>query len=118
MSLNISSEIRQLNFLYTNDLHAHLQPHIEQWISKTRPVGGFANLATLIKEEKSANPNTLYIDAGDYFSGPYISTLTEGEAVIDTMNLLGVDAACIGNHEFDHGSVSYTHLTLPTILLV
>ena len=80
--LPVKSEIKELNFLYTNDLHAHLQPHIEQWISKTRPVGGFANLATLIKEEKSANPNTLYIDAGDYFSGPYISTLTEGEAVI------------------------------------
>ena len=103
LSANVTTETKQLNFLYTNDLHAHLQPHIEQWISKTRPVGGFANLATLIKEEKSANPNTLYIDAGDYFSGPYISTLTEGEAVIDTMNLLGVDAACIGNHEFDHG---------------
>ena len=101
--LPVRSEIKELNFLYTNDLHAHLQPHIEQWISKTRPVGGFANLATLVKEEKSVNPNTLYIDAGDYFSGPYISTLTEGEAVIDTMNLLGVDAACIGNHEFDHG---------------
>ncbi|HJM59808.1 MAG: multifunctional 2',3'-cyclic-nucleotide 2'-phosphodiesterase/5'-nucleotidase/3'-nucleotidase [Gammaproteobacteria bacterium] len=97
------SEIREINILHTNDLHSHLFPHIENWISESREVGGFANLATLVKQEKEANPNTIYIDAGDYFSGPYVSTLTKGKAVINSMNLLGLDSACIGNHEFDHG---------------
>ena len=60
LSANVTTETKQLNFLYTNDLHAHLQPHIEQWISKTRPVGGFANLATLIKEEHEDQP--LFMD--------------------------------------------------------
>ena len=60
-------------------------------------------MATLVKQEKASNPNNILIDAGDYFSGPYISTLTKGEAVIKSMNFLGIDAACIGNHEFDHG---------------
>ena len=72
-------------------------------MSEDRLVGGFANIATLVKHEKAANPNTIYIDSGDYFSGPYVSTLTEGAAVIGSMNFLGLDAACIGNHEFDHG---------------
>mgnify|MGYP003321295848 FL=1 len=66
-------------------------------------MGGFANLATLVKKEKAANSDTIYIDSGDYFSGPYVSTLTKGKAVINSMNFLGLDAACIGNHEFDHG---------------
>jgi len=97
------AEIKEITILHTNDLHSHLLPHIETWISDSREVGGFANLATLIKQEKADNPNTVYIDSGDYFSGPYVSTLTKGKAVINSMNYLGLDAACIGNHEFDHG---------------
>ena len=103
LSISLEAEIKEINILHTNDLHSHLFPHIETWISDTREVGGFANLATLVKKEKEFNPNTIYIDAGDYFSGPYISTLTKGRAVINSMNFLGLDAACIGNHEFDHG---------------
>ena len=94
---------RDLTILYSNDLHAHLEPHKVPWVSETRLVGGFANIATLVKREKAANPNTVYFDAGDYFTGPYISSLTKGEAIIDAMNYLGLDAACVGNHEFDHG---------------
>jgi 5'-nucleotidase/UDP-sugar diphosphatase len=94
---------KKLNILYTNDLHAHLEPFIVPWVDKTRPVGGFANIATLVKREKAANPNTLYFDAGDFFAGPYVSSLTKGEAVIDAANYLGLDAACVGNHEFDYG---------------
>jgi 5'-nucleotidase/UDP-sugar diphosphatase len=103
ISLNINGGIKEITILYTNDLHSHLVPHKESWMSEDRLVGGFANIATLVKQEKAANPNTVYIDSGDYFSGPYVSTLTEGAAVIGSMNFLGLDAACIGNHEFDHG---------------
>ena len=103
LSFPITSEVKELTILHTNDLHAHLFPRIAPWISESRKIGGFANLATLVKQEKRLNPNNILIDAGDYFSGPYISTLTKGEAVIKSMNFLGIDAACIGNHEFDHG---------------
>lgn len=44
-----------------------------------------------------------FFDAGDYFTGPYISTLTKGEAIIDIMNTMPFDAVSVGNHEFDHG---------------
>lgn len=94
---------KAITLFYTNDLHAHLEPQKIGWISDTRLVGGFANIATLVKQAKAADPNTLYVDAGDYFTGPYISSLTKGAAVIDVMNTMSLDAACIGNHEFDHG---------------
>ncbi len=99
----LMAQQHELTILYTNDLHAHFDPHTVRWVSEDRKVGGFANVATLVKKEKKANPNTLYFDAGDYFTGPYISSLTQGEAVIDVMNTMSIDAACIGNHEFDHG---------------
>jgi 5'-nucleotidase / UDP-sugar diphosphatase len=94
---------KKLTILYTNDLHAHLEPYKDVSISESRMLGGFANIATLVRREKATNPNTVYFDAGDFFTGPYISSLTKGEAVIDVMNYLSLDAACIGNHEFDHG---------------
>ena len=97
------AEIKSMSILYTNDLHSHLLPSIQTRISETRPVGGFANIATLVREKKLSDPDTIYIDSGDYFSGPYVSTLTNGAAVIESMNYLGLDVACIGNHEFDHG---------------
>lgn len=100
---HIFGQETKLNVLYTNDLHAHFEPHIVPWVSKTRKVGGFVNIATLVKREKKANKHTVYLDAGDSFSGPYHSFLTKGEAVIDAMNYLGLDASCVGNHEFDHG---------------
>ena len=103
LSFQSLTEVKELTILHTNDLHAHLFPRIAPWISESRKIGGFANLATLVKQEKQFNPSAILIDAGDYFSGPYLSTLTEGEAVIKSMNYLGIDAACIGNHEFDHG---------------
>lgn len=102
LGIAASAQSRKLNILYSNDLHAHLEPHIVPWVHKTRPVGGFANIATLVKREKASNSHTVYFDAGDFFTGPYVSTLTKGEAVIDAMNNLGLDAVCAGNHEFDH----------------
>ena len=99
----LAAQEQKLTVLYTNDLHAHFEPHIVPWVSKTRKVGGFANIAALVKKEKAANPHTVYFDAGDSFAGPFVSSLTKGEAVIDAMNYLGLDAAAVGNHEFDYG---------------
>lgn len=103
LSVSVWGQERRLTVLYTNDLHSHFEPHIVPWVDKTRKVGGFANIAARVKKEKAANPNTVYFDAGDWFAGPYVSSLTKGEAVIDAMNYLGLDAACVGNHEFDYG---------------
>lgn len=56
-----------------------------------------------MKQEKAKNKATWFFDAGDYFTGPYISSLTKGKAIIDILNTMQYDAATIGNHEFDHG---------------
>jgi len=46
----VSADIKELTILYTNDLHSHLLPHKESWMSEDRLVGGFANIATLVKQ--------------------------------------------------------------------
>ncbi|WP_148242145.1 bifunctional metallophosphatase/5'-nucleotidase [Enterobacter asburiae] len=95
---------KDVTIIYTNDLHAHVNTYKLPYVANgQRAIGGFANITTLVKQEKAKNKATFYFDAGDYFTGPYISSLTKGEAIIDIMNTMPFDAVSIGNHEFDHG---------------
>ncbi|KUW45754.1 bifunctional metallophosphatase/5'-nucleotidase [Escherichia coli] len=95
---------KDVTIIYTNDLHAHVEPYKVPWIADgKRDIGGWANITTLVKQEKAKNKATWFFDAGDYFTGPYISSLTKGKAIIDIMNTMPFDAVSIGNHEFDHG---------------
>lgn len=95
---------KDVTIIYTNDLHAHVEPYKVPYIADgKRDIGGWANITTLVKEEKAKNKATWFFDAGDYFTGPYISSLTKGKAIIDIMNTMQLDAATMGNHEFDHG---------------
>lgn len=95
---------QDITIIYTNDLHAHVEPYKIPYVAEgKRLVGGFANISTLVKQEKTHNKATFYFDAGDYFTGPYISSLTKGKAIIDILNTMSLDAASVGNHEFDHG---------------
>lgn len=104
LALPLWANARDVTLIYTNDLHAHVEPYKVPWIADgKRDVGGWANITTLVKAEKSKSKATWFFDAGDYFTGPYISSLTKGKAIIDVMNTMPFDAVTIGNHEFDHG---------------
>ncbi|EIL5980970.1 bifunctional metallophosphatase/5'-nucleotidase [Escherichia coli] len=95
---------QDVTIIYTNDLHAHVDSYKVPYVADgKRDIGDFANISTLVKQEKAKNKATFYFDAGDYFTGLYISSLTKGEAIIDIMNTMPFDAVSIGNHEFDHG---------------
>lgn len=104
LALPLWANARDVTLIYTNDLHAHVEPYKVPWIADgKRDVGGWANITTLVKEEKAKSKATWFFDAGDYFTGPYISSLTRGKAIIDIMNTMPFDAVTMGNHEFDHG---------------
>ncbi len=87
---------RHLTILHSNDLHAHLLPN-------DRGMGGFAQLAAAVRRERSHCDACLYLNAGDLVQGTPVSTLFQGVPVYQIANLLGFDAATIGNHEFDYG---------------
>jgi 5'-nucleotidase/UDP-sugar diphosphatase len=69
--------------------------------------GGLARLATLRRQVLAGNPNTYTVLAGDLLSPSALGTATvEGERLagrqmVDVMNILGLDYATFGNHEFD-----------------
>jgi 2',3'-cyclic-nucleotide 2'-phosphodiesterase (5'-nucleotidase family) len=91
-----------LTLLYTNDFHSAFDPIPAYWLRGTPRLGGAAHLATLIARERAAAPRSFLFDSGDMFTGT-LSSLTEGEALLDMMTLLRYDAMGIGNHEFDYG---------------
>ena len=65
-------------------------------------VGGAAYLATLVKEMKATNPNSIVVAAGDIIGASQpISGLTSEEGAIDVMNQIGLEVSSVGNHEFD-----------------
>ncbi|MBI5548943.1 MAG: 5'-nucleotidase C-terminal domain-containing protein [Deltaproteobacteria bacterium] len=94
-----------LTLVATNDLHGWVQAR-ETHLPDGRLVrtGGLATFASYLSTLRHENPDGLVLlDAGDLFQGTLVANLSEGEVVIAAYNLLGYDAAAIGNHEFDYG---------------
>jgi 2',3'-cyclic-nucleotide 2'-phosphodiesterase (5'-nucleotidase family) len=88
--------VHNLTILHSNDLHAHIRPD-------TDGVGGFAYLATELRHQREGCNACLYLNAGDLVQGTPVSTIYHGLPVYEISNLLGIDAATLGNHEFDYG---------------
>lgn len=96
-----------LTILQTSDLHTNLLPY--DYYTGNTSDWGLARVATLIKQERAADPDLLLLDSGDTIQG---TPLGYYYAVVDknaphpmgvTMNALQYDAAAIGNHEFNYG---------------
>ncbi|TMW72322.1 peptidoglycan-binding protein [Alteribacter natronophilus] len=84
-----SSGELELKILHTNDIHAAIDP--------------LGKAAAYINEEREAAERSLYLDAGDIFSGNPVVDLEYGKPLIEILNSMELDAMVIGNHEFDYG---------------
>ena len=71
----------------------------------TVPAGGAEHLATAIAAAKAKNPNHAVVAAGDLIGGtPLLSALFRDEPAIESLSLMGLQIAAVGNHEFDKGA--------------
>lgn len=91
-----------VTILHTNDVHSRIDPFPDDG-SRNAGLGGAARRATLIREIRAANPNTLLVDAGDTFQGTPYFNLFRGEVDFRVMSALGYDVLNLGNHDFDGG---------------
>jgi len=91
------TELEHIKILYTNDEHG--------WMEASADHGGAAALMNTWVEDEECEIDTpcLILSGGDMWSGPAISTIAEGESMVEVMNTMGYDAAALGNHEFDFG---------------
>ena len=65
-------------------------------------VGGFAHLATLVKQLKASRPGALLLDGGDTWQGSATALWTDAQDMVDACKLLGVDVMT-GHWEFTYG---------------
>ncbi len=120
-ALAFAAERADVTVLATTDLHGNILP-LDYFIG--RPAErGLARLATLIREVRRENPNTLLIDCGDTIQGSPLESVWQYwvangrlplrlawagapprvDPMMAAMNELGYRAMVLGNHEFNFG---------------
>lgn len=82
-----------ITVLGTNDIHGA--------VDRLPVLAGFVDI--LRRQRAAQGGGVVLVDAGDMFQGTLESNLGEGKGVVELMNAIGYDAACVGNHEFDFG---------------
>ncbi len=103
LPLNVSAQ-KKLTILHTNDTHSTvlpLNPNLEDVMKAGN--GGFLRRIEMLKAERQKDPDLLYFDSGDFSQGSGYYTMFKGDVEVGLMNMMGCDAATIGNHEFDFG---------------
>jgi len=95
---------KQLVILHSNDTHSCILP-LKEALSDTALAGrgGYLRRIAMLKEERQKHPDLLLFDSGDFSQGSSYYTMFKGDVEIGLMNMMGIDAATIGNHEFDFG---------------
>lgn len=117
-------ESHETTVLFTHDLHSHFLP---QTAADGGESGGYARLATVLRQERAQHPDALTLDGGDFSIGSLIQTLYTSKAPeLRTMGALGYDATTAGNHEFDHEGLGFARMltaartsgdTVPALLM-
>ncbi|MGE5761320.1 MAG: 5'-nucleotidase C-terminal domain-containing protein [Gemmatimonadota bacterium] len=92
-----------LRVLAITDLHGALESRVWPW-SEGRAVGGAAALKTWLDSlATDCGCSSVRLDGGDAMAGTPVSNFAFGRPVIAAFNRLGIDAAVVGDHDFDWG---------------
>jgi 5'-nucleotidase len=108
-----AAETVDLRILAINDFHGYLRPspggiRIADPADKTRKImvdaGGAEHMATLVKQLREGKSNTIFVAAGDLIgASPFLSAMFHDEPTIESLSMMGLAVAAVGNHEFDEG---------------
>src|SRR5215468_7569442 len=102
-----------LRILAINDFHGNLRPppggiRINDPEDKSKKVtvaaGGAEYMATLVRKLREGHKNTIFVAAGDLIgASPFLSAMFHDEPSIESLSMMGLAIASVGNHEFDEG---------------
>src|SRR5258705_4334217 len=101
----------QIQLLAINDFHGNVAPNLATGSSGNVngvPAGGAEYLATHLKQMRAAaaakGEQSVTVAAGDLIgASPLLSAAFHDEPTIEALNGMGLEAASVGNHEFDEG---------------
>jgi sulfur-oxidizing protein SoxB len=75
----------------THDAHALTYLDFDKAALQYGKVGGFAHMATLVKQVRASRPGALLLDGGDTWQGSGTALWTKGQDMVDACLALGVD---------------------------
>src|SRR5215218_3256367 len=93
-----------VTLIHIGDIHGHLVPRPDALGGTTGTVGGLARVATVVERIRRAHPGqTVLVNVGDAVQGSAEALFTRGQAVVDPLALLRVDAFIPGNWDYVYG---------------
>ncbi len=100
-SAKIFSE--DVTILFLTDTHNNLSPGAPRTPDLKGTKGGIARAATYINQVRQEDQSrmTLLLHGGDSFIGDIMFNTTNGLRELNALQMLGVNAMVLGNHEFD-----------------
>lgn len=108
-----ATDVRHITFIHTGDFHGDFHAHAN--VRDGQPSeGGLARVATVVKTIRNRAQNSFYIHTGDTIQGGAQTLFTKGQAMVDVVNLMGVDAFAPGNWEHTYGLGRFRELFLGT----
>jgi 5'-nucleotidase / UDP-sugar diphosphatase len=93
----------QITLLHINDTHSHLAAWGPKDGNLDGTLGGIAKAAWLVAMERAADPNALFVDAGDVMDGDFFFNEYLGVDEFQLLRSIGLDAMVPGNHEWRFG---------------
>jgi 5'-nucleotidase len=119
MTISPASRVRaqtapvDVRLLAINDFHGYLRPspggiRIADPDDRSKkivvPAGGSETMATVVNRLRALRPNTIFVAAGDLIgASPLLSAMFHDEPTIESLSMMGLALAAVGNHEFDEG---------------
>ena len=90
----MADETATIRFILTGDLYE---------LTANNGRGGYAKLASVVRQEKVGEKHSFLVHAGDAYSPSLLSSMDKGKSAVEMMNAVGVDYMVLGNHEWDFG---------------
>ncbi len=95
-----------INLLSINDFHGRIEADGQS--------AGAAVLACTVDSYRQANPNTIFLSAGDNIgASTFTSFIQNDQPTLDVLNHIGLDVSAFGNHEFDQSQEDVNERVIP-----
>lgn len=98
-SSNDHAASNEITVIHFNDVY-----NVAGVLEGSRRSGGMSRAVHVVNQARKRNPDrTFVVFAGDLLSPSVLSDMFEGKQMVDILNSFKLDAASLGNHEFDFG---------------
>lgn len=106
------SEDVTITILQSSDVHGRFMPW-DYSADEANIKGSMTQIASIVKDVRSKNPNVILVDAGDAIQDNSVETFNKDaeQPMVTAMNYLNYDVWAMGNHEFNFGLDTLKNVT-------